>query len=77
MQYRLDWNVSWTTAENHNFDHNDELAFGKTSLSDIGTIDNMFQIKLKDNSTNPAPTIYGIDLYGVPLGLGSGDRATA
>uniref|UniRef100_A0A6M3KFW8 Putative baseplate wedge initiator n=1 Tax=viral metagenome TaxID=1070528 RepID=A0A6M3KFW8_9ZZZZ len=77
LQYRLDWNVSWTTAENHNFDHNDELAFGKTSLSDIGTIDNMFQIKLKDNSTNPAPTIYGIDLYGVPLGLGSGDRATA
>ena len=77
LQYRLDWNVSWTTAENHNYDHNDELAFGKTSLSDIGTIDNMFQIKLKDNSTNPAPTIYGIDLYGVQLGVEIGERAVA
>lgn len=77
LQYRIDWNVSWTTAENHNFDHNDELAFGKTSLSDIGTIENMLQIKLKDNSTNPAPTLYGIDLLGVPLGSSVGDRAVA
>lgn len=77
LQYRIDWNVSWTTAENHSFNHNDELAFGKTSLSEIGTIENMFQIKLKDNSTNPAPTIYGIDLYGVPLGVAVGDRATS
>ena len=75
LQYRTDWNVSWTTAESHSFNHNDELAFGKTSLSDIGTINNMFQIKLKDNSTNPAPTIYGIDLYGEQLGLLTGDRA--
>jgi hypothetical protein len=62
FQLRIDWNVSWTTSENFTFNHNDELAFGKTALFDVGTINNMLQIKLKDNSSNPAPTIYGIDL---------------
>ena len=77
LQYRIDWNVSWTTAESHSYNHNDELAFGKTSLSDVGTVENMLQIKLKNNSTNPAPTIYGIDLYGTQLGLSVGERAVA
>lgn len=77
FKYRLDWNVSWTTAENTNYDHNDELAFGKTAIFDIGTIENMFQFKLYNNSTNPAPTIYGMDLYGVPIGLGVEGRATS
>ena len=56
FQFRSDWNVSWSTAEAFNYEHNDELAFGKTALFDIGTIENMFQVKIKDNSTNPAPT---------------------
>ena len=77
FQFRIDWNVSWTTAETFNYDHNDELAFGKTTLFDIGTIENMLQIKLKNNSTNPAPTIYGVDLYGQLLGAGIGERAVA
>ncbi|KKK97907.1 hypothetical protein LCGC14_2648040, partial [marine sediment metagenome] len=76
FQYRNDWGVSWNTSENVNYDHNDELNFGKTPLFDIGTVENMFQIKLKDNSTNPAPTIYGVDLYGQQLGLEVGDKAT-
>ncbi len=76
LQYRIDWNVSWTTAENHSFNHNDELAFGKTSLSDVGTVENMLQLKISNNSTDPAPTIYGIDLYGVQLGLSVSERAT-
>ena len=77
FQFRIDWNVSWTTSENFNFEHNDELAFGKTVLFDIGTINNMLQIKLKDDSSNPAPTIYGVDLYGTQLGLSTGERAVA
>jgi hypothetical protein len=77
FQFRIDWNVSWTTAENFNYDHNDELAFGKTALFDIGTINNMLQIKIKDDSSNPAPTLYGIDLYGQQTGLSVGDRAVA
>ena len=75
FQYRNDWNVSWSSSENFNYDHNDELAFGKTQLFEIGTIENMFQIKLKDDSSNPAPTIYGVDLYGKQLGQEVGDRA--
>lgn len=77
FQYRLDWNTSWSTAEQTNFNRSDDYAFGKTALFDIGTIENMFQIKIKDNSTNPAPTIYGLDLYGEPLGLSVGDRGTS
>lgn len=77
FQYRIDWNVSWTTVENFNYDHNDELAFGKTVLFDIGTIENMLQLKIKDDSTNPAPTIYGIDLYGQVIGESVGDRGIA
>ncbi len=76
FQYRNDWGVSWTTSENFNYDHNDELAFGKSQLFEIGTIENMLQIKLKDDSSNPAPTIYGVDLYGKQLGQEVGDRAT-
>lgn len=77
VQYRIDLNVAWNTGVNVNFDHNDEYAFGKTALIDIGTINNMVQMKIKDNSSNPASTIYGIDLYGEPLGLDVGDRATS
>lgn len=77
VQYRLDWNTAFTTAETTNYDRNDEYAFGKTALLDIGTIEDMFQIKIKDNSTNPAGTLYGFDLYGEPLGVGVGDRATS
>ena len=79
MQYRFDWNVSWHTAQNFSFNHNDELAFGKTVLFDIGSIENMLQVKLKDNSTNPAPTIYSLELYGdpIPLGISPQDRATS
>lgn len=77
FQYRIDWNVSWTTAVAFSFNHSDELAFGKTALFDIGTVENMFQIKLQDNSKNPAPTIYGVDLYGKKLGHDMGERAVA
>lgn len=77
LQFRADWNVSWSTAETTNYDHNDELAFGKTSLFEIGTIENTLQLKIKNNSTNPAPTIYGIDLYGQQLGLSVSERAVA
>lgn len=77
FQYRLDWNTSWTTVENVNYDRSNDYAFGKTALFDIGTIENMIQTKIKDNSTNPATTLYGIDLYGDPLGVEVGDRATA
>lgn len=78
FQYRFDWNVSWMTAQNFSYNHNDELAFGKTVLFDIGSIENMLQIKLKNNSSNPAPTIYGIELYGdsIPLGVSVQDRGT-
>jgi len=75
LQYRFDWNVSWSETETFSYDHNDELAFGRTTLFDIGTVENMFQIKIKDNSSNPAPTIYGIDLYGNPLGQDVQTRA--
>lgn len=77
FQYRLDWNTTWNTAVNVNFDRNDSYAFGKTAAIDIGTIDNMFQIKLSDNSSNPASVIYGIDLYGQTLGVDASGRATA
>lgn len=77
FQYRLDWNTTWTTAETTSFSRSDAYAFGKTALFDIGTIENMFQIKLKDNSSNPASTIYGADLFGEVLGVSGGDRATA
>lgn len=78
FQYRFDWNVSWITAQNFSFNHNDELAFGKTVTFDIGSIENMLQVKLKDNSTNPAPTIYSLEIYGepVPLGVSVGERGT-
>lgn len=77
LQYRLDWNTSWSVAEQTNYDRNDDYAFGKTALFDIGTIENMIQLKVKDNSSNPAPTIYGVDLYGELLGVSVGDRAVA
>ena len=77
MEYRLDWNVTWLASTLFNYDHNDELAFGKTSLFDIGTIENMFQVKITENSSNPAPTIYSLELHGEELGISLSDRATA
>jgi len=77
VKYRLDWNVSWLGSTNFNYDHNDEFAFGKTSMFDIGTIENMFQVKITENSKNPAPTIYSLELHGKELGVDLGDRATA
>ncbi len=76
IQYRLDWNTSWTTAEVVNYNRANDFTFGKTALLDIGTIENMFQIKVKDNSTQAASTIYGVDLHGESLGLSVGDGAT-
>ncbi len=75
FQFRIDWNVSWTTAEAFAYNRADSLTFGKTALFDIGTIENMLQIKLKDNSTNSAATLYGVDLYGETLGHSVGERA--
>ena len=77
FQFRIDWNVSWTTAEAFAYNRADSLTFGKTALFDIGTIENMLQIKIKDNSSNPAITLYGADLYGEMLGLSVGERAAA
>ena len=79
FQFRLDWNVSWTTAQTFAYNHNDELAFGRTRTFNIGNISNMIQIKLKDNSSNPAPTIYSLELFGneTPLGVSTQDRATS
>ena len=63
-EYRLDWNVSWLASENFAYNHNDELAFGKTTMFDVGTIENMFQVKITDNSSNPAPTLYSLEFHG-------------
>ena len=61
------------------YSHNDEFTFGRTNIFDIGTIFNMLQIKLKDNSSQLPSTIYSIILHGVPVSLGNSreDRATA
>jgi len=75
FQYRCDWNVTWTTAQAFSYDRNDQFAFGATVTFDVGTIENMFQIKLKDNSTQAASTIYGVDLFGKQLGTETEDRA--
>lgn len=77
FQYRCDWNVSWNDLTSFNYDRNDSLAFGETINFDIGTIENMFQIKIQDNSTQPAGTIYGVDLFGTPLGTEVEDRAVS
>lgn len=77
FQFRIDWNVSWTTAEQFVYNRADSLTYGKTALFDIGTIENMLQIKIKNNSSNPGITLYGMDLYGELLGLSVGERATA
>lgn len=78
FQFRIDWNVSWTTAEAFAYNRADSLTFGKTTLFDIGTIENMLQIKIQDNSTNLPITLYGIDLYGTPmLGNSVGERAVS
>jgi len=80
LQYRFNWGVSWITPTSSTFDsaHNDELNFGKTAVFDIGSINNMLQIKIKDSSSNPAPTIYGFELYREekPLGVSTEDKAT-
>lgn len=79
FQYRMDWNTTWTASQNFSFSHNDEFHFGKTTLFDIGSISNMFQIKLKDNSSNLAPTIYSVELHGESqvLGTSLSDEATS
>ena len=78
FRYRFDWNVSWQTVQNFSFNHNDELAFGKSVLFDIGSISNMLQIKLSDDSSNPASTIYSVELHGdeLPQGTSLQTRAT-
>ena len=53
------------------------MAFGSTIGFDIGTIENMFQVKIQDNSTQLAGTIYGIDLFGTQLGTEIEDRGTS
>lgn len=79
FQFRLNYDVSWSTAESVIYSHNDEFTFGRTNIFDIGTIFNMLQIKLKDNSSQLPSTIYSIILHGdpVPLGNSREDRATA
>ncbi len=78
FQFRTDWNVSWTTAEAFAYNRADSLTFGKTVLFDIGTIENMLQVKIYDNSTQAAMTLYGVDLFGEPmLGVSIGERAVA
>jgi hypothetical protein len=46
-------------------------------MFDVGTIHNMFQVKIVEDSSNLAPTLYGIELYGESLGINIKDRATA
>ncbi len=75
FQYRSDWNVTWNPVQTFNYDRNDSFAFGSTVSFDIGTIENMFQIKIQDNSTQPAGTIYGADLFGQQMGAEVEDRA--
>jgi hypothetical protein len=75
FQCRNDWDVTWQNLQALNYDKNDSLAFGITQSIDIGTIENMFQIKLQDNSTQPAPTFYGCDLFGQQLSVEIEDRA--
>ena len=78
FQFRLNYDVSWSTAESVVYSHNDELTFGRTNIFDISTIFNMLQIKLKDNSSQLPSTIYSIILHGdpVPLGNSREDGAT-
>ena len=80
LQYRFNWGVSWITPSpsTFDFDHNDELNFGKTAMFDIASINNMFQVKITDDSSNPAPTIYSLELSGdaEPLGTKVVDEAT-
>jgi len=77
FQFRIDWNVSWTTAETFAYNRADDFTFGKTVLIDIGTVENMLQMKIKDDSSNPAVSLYSLDLAGVLLGLEVGDGATS
>ncbi len=76
-EYRLDWNVSWLANENFAYNHNDELAFGKTTMFDVGTVENMFQVKITENSSNPAPTLYSLEFHGQKLGVDLQDKATS
>lgn len=78
FQFRIDWNVSWTTEENFAYNRADVLTFGATTLFDIGTIENMLQIKINDDSIGEGITLHGMDLYGTPvLGHSVSERATA
>lgn len=77
LQYRFDWNVTWSSAIALRYDRNDSFAFGITQEVDVGTIGDMFQIKLQDNSSQLASTFYGMDLYGEVMGVEVEDRAVA
>lgn len=77
FQFRLDQNAAWTTAQNFAYNRADEYEFGKVSMFDVRTIHNMFQTKIVCDGSNPAPTLYGLELYGEPLGVNVKDRATA
>lgn len=78
FQFRIDWNVSWTDAEAFAYNRADVLTLGGTREFEIGTIENMLQIKIYDNSTQLPLTLYGVDLFGEPtLGASVGERATA
>ena len=77
FQFRSDWNVSWQPVQTFNYNRDDEFASGATINFDIGTIENMFQVKIQDNSTQPAGTLYGIDLFGTQLGTEVEDSAVS
>lgn len=77
FQYRLDWNTSWNTVQTFAYHRTDEYAFGKLVSFDIHSIHNMLQVKISHNSSNLAPTLYGVELYGEPLGVKQGERATS
>lgn len=77
FQFRLDQNVSWTTSQSFAYNRADEYEFGKIVMFDIGTIHNMFQVKLVHATDSAVPTIYGIELYGDALGINVKDRATS
>jgi hypothetical protein len=77
FQFRLDQNAAWITAQTFAYNRADEYEFGKVAMFDVGTIHNMFQVKIVSDGSNPAPTLYGLELYGEPLGVNVKDRATS
>jgi hypothetical protein len=77
FQFRLDQNTVWTTSQAFAYNRVDEYEFGKVAMFDVGTIHNMFQVKIVEDSSNLAPSLYGLELYGEPLGVNIKDRATS